>query len=82
MAIDIDLLPDRIVQSFFQCWLVLIGYGARPKEVEPFHLYPEHTFDELKEFEYYDWKVRYEPDKHENIMHIIDIRTGNEIGYL
>ena len=82
IAIDIDLLPESFVQSYFQCWLVLIGYGARPKSIEPFQLNPGHNYDELKEFEFFDWKIRYEPDKKENILHITDIRTGDEIGTL
>lgn len=82
IAMDIGLLPDRFVQFMFQCWLVLIGYGARPKGIEPFHLNPGHSYDELKEFEYYDWRIRYEPDAREDILHITDIRTGEEIGYL
>lgn len=82
IAIDIGVLPDRFVQYMFQCWLVMIGYGARPEKVEPFQLNTGHSYDELKEFEYFDWKIRYEPEKRENILHIIDIRTGEEIGTL
>ena len=81
MVIDISLLPEDIVQNWFQCWILLIGFGARPENVEPFHLQPGHTYDELKEFEYYEWKIRWEPEK-KNIMHIFDIRTGEEIGWL
>lgn len=81
MVIDISLLPEDIVQNWFQCWILLIGFGARPENVEPFHLQPGHTYDELKEFEYYEWKIRREPEK-KNIMHIFDIRTGEEIGWL
>lgn len=82
IAIDIGLLPDRFVQYMFQCWLVMIGYGARPEKVEPFHLNDGHSYDELKDFEYFDWKIRYEPEKRENLLHIIDVRTGEEIGSL
>ena len=82
IAIDIGLLPERFVQSLFQCWLVMVGYGARPEKVEPFHLNTGHSYDELKEFEFFDWKIRYEPEKKEKILHIIDIRTGDEIGTL
>ena len=82
IAMDIGLFPDRFVQHMFQCWLVMIGYGARPKECEPFHLNPGHNYDELKEFEFYDWKIRYEADRKETMLHIIDIRTGEEIGTL
>ena len=81
MVIDISLLPEDIVQNWFQCWILLIGFGARPENVEPFHLQPGHTYDELKEFEYYEWRIRWEPEK-KNIMHIFDIRTGEEIGWL
>ena len=31
VCIEIDLLPDRMIQSWIQCWFVMIGYGARPK---------------------------------------------------
>ena len=81
MVIDISLLPEDIVQNWFQCWILLIGFGARPENVEPFHLQPGHTYDELKEFEYYEWKIRRNPGK-KNTMHIFDIRTGKEIGWL
>lgn len=81
MVIDISLLPEDIVQNWFQCWILLIGFGARPENVEPFHLQPGHTYDELKEFEYYEWRIRWESEK-KNIMHIFDIRTGEEIGWL
>ena len=81
MVIDISLLPEDIVQDLFQCWILLIGFGAKPENVEPFHLQPGHTYDELKEFEYYEWKIRRNPGK-KNTMHIFDIRTGKEIGWL
>lgn len=82
IAMDIGLLPDRFVQYMFQCWLVMIGYGARPEKVEPFYLNAGRSYDELKDFEYFDWKIRYEPDRKETVLHIIDIRTGEEIGSL
>ena len=81
MVIDISLLPEYFVQDWFQCWILLIGFGAKPENVEPFHLQPGHTYDELKEFEYYEWKIRRNPGK-KNTMHIFDIRTGKEIGWL
>ncbi|MCR5811429.1 MAG: hypothetical protein K6G34_08515 [Lachnospiraceae bacterium] len=82
VAIDIDLLPDDIPQTTIQTWFVLVGYGGRPEKVEPFHLNPGHTYDELKEFEFFDYDIIYDQEKKENIMHITDIRTGEEIGYL
>ena len=82
VAIDIDLLPYDILQTTIQTWFVLVGYGGRPEKAEPFHLNPGHTYDELKEFEFFDYDIIYDRDKKENIMHITDIRTGEEIGYL
>ena len=82
VAIDIDLVPYDILQTTIQTWFVLVGYGGRPEKTEPFHLYPGHTYDELKEFEFFDYVIIYDLEKKENIMHITDIRTGEEIGCL
>lgn len=82
ISIDIDLLPYDILQTTIQIWFVLVGYGGRPKKVEPFHLNPGHTYDELKEFEFFDYEIVHDKEKKENFMHITDIRTGEEIGYL
>ena len=80
VAIDIDLVPYDILQATVQTWFVQVGYGGRPEKAEPFHLNPGHTYDELKEFEFFDYEII--RDGKENIMHITDIRTGEEIGYL
>lgn len=82
VSIDIDLLPYDILQTTIQTWFVLVGYGGRPEKVEPFHLNPGHTYDELKEFEFFDYEIIRDHGRKENIMHITDIRTGEEIGYL
>ena len=82
VCIDIGIQPDRMVQPFVQCWFVMVGYGARPRNVEPFKLNPSHSYDELKEFEFFEYNISYDRDKQENIMHIIDTRTGEEIGCL
>lgn len=82
VCIDIDLLPYDILQTTIQTWFVLVGYGGRPEKVEPFHLNPGHTYDELKEFEFFDYEIIHDREKKENIMHITDIRTGEEIGCL
>lgn len=79
---DIGLCPDDMVQSWVQCWFVLIGYGARPEKMAPFQLDLGHSYDELKNFEYYDWVIQFDQEKKKNVMHIIDIRTGEEIGTL
>ena len=81
IVIDLSLMLEYFVQDWFQCWILLIGFGTKPENVEPFHLQPGHTYDELKEFEYYEWKIRRNPGK-KNTMHIFDIRTGKEIGWL
>ena len=82
ICIDINLLPDDMVQSWIHCWFVMIGYGGRPRRTDPFKLSEGHSYDELKEFVYFDWHIKYDQDKKENIMHIVDIRTGEEIGFL
>ena len=60
----------------------MIGYGGRTENAVTFYLLPGHSYDELKEFEYYDWRIQYDSSERKNILHIIDIRTGEEIGYL
>ena len=79
---DINLLPDRIPLHWFHLWLVLIGFGGRPEKAAPFTLKEGHSYSELKCFEYFDYYLRYDPEKKENIMHIIDTRTNEEIGLL
>lgn len=73
---------EEIAPPLVQCWFVLIGYGGRPEGAEPFVLRPGHTYDELKEFEFFDWEVNYDSERETNVMHIMDIRTGEEIGVL
>lgn len=83
-AVTFDLLdfPDNMVMTSLQCWFVLIGYGGRLENIEPFELNPGHSYDELKEYEYFEHRVEYNPQRKENRLHIIDRRTGEEIGVL
>lgn len=71
-----------IAPPLVQCWFVLIGFGARLEGAEPFALSPGHVYDELKEFEFFDWVVSYDSNRDTNVMHIVDTRTGEEIGVI
>lgn len=82
ISIDINLCPYDILPGLVQEWLVLIGYGARLEKVEPFHLLPGHSYEELKEFWNYDYIIKYDEERRENIMHIFNYRTDEEIGFL
>ena len=79
---DLVYVPDDMVITFLQCWFVLIGYGGKLEGIEPFRLNPGHVYDELKEYEFFDHYVSYDPEKKKNVLHIVDIRTGEEIGVL
>ena len=70
-----------MVNEWVQCWFVLIGYGGRPESIEPFELAEGHSYDELKEYEYFDYYIKLDPEKRQNLLHIVDMRTGEEIGY-
>ena len=82
VCIDVNIQPDRMVQPLVQSWLVMVGYGARPNGSCPFVLTPGHTYEEVKEFEFFEYSVAYDREKKKNIMHITDIRTREEIGFL
>lgn len=82
VAMDITLLPDVIPPEQVQCWFVMTGYGGRPEKVSPFTLRPGHCFEELKEFKNYDFFIEYDQERKENMLHIINRITGEEIGIL
>ena len=79
--IDVKVSIDEYTHDFFhtvQCWLLLMGYGARWRNGElPLTMLGENSVEIFKNFERYDYEIEILPQKFEKdgcwIMRIFDL---------
>ena len=85
--LDFAVSYDRHSHDYFfvvQCWLVLIGYGGRPRcNRDPVVMLKNNSPKIFKNFENYDYEIEMLPEKSSTygnwIMHIFDAITGVEV---
>ncbi len=85
--LDFAVSYDCYSHDYFfmvQCWLVLIGYGGRPRcNRDPVVMLKNNSLKIFKNFEYYDYEIEMLKQKSDEyglwIMHIFDVRTGTEV---